>query len=288
MSYEPRMRGTRSRRTIRKKQTTKENKNEFSQPRYYEHEQIDPQIIISNILNGIDHLGNQRFGLPPFNEHFQRWRKDVSRLITEFQTQFPNAADQQFRSAIDDTLTSLNQAFTQRENLESAEINELTALQQQLAKCELSISKLEHEHNKQTSELRKKFEQKSDRLQDEIDSLDRQRLSIIRKRVSFLQRILRRPEAQLEESTNLIQSKKEKLQEAATTLEQNLTKQREHDLANQKDLLEEREAFRNKIAAFKENRTDDALEIRTNVCKQLHQAIADAVERAEKEQTSQA
>ena len=288
MSYEPRMRGTRSRRTIRKKQTTKENKNEFSQPQYYEHEEIDPQIIISNILNGIDHLGNQRFGLPPFNEHFQRWRKDVSRLITEFQTQFPNAADQQFRSAIDDTLTSLNQAFTQRENLESAEINELTALQQQLAKCELRISKLEHEHNKQTSDLRKKCEQKSGQLQNEINSLDRQRLGIIQKRVSFLQRILRRPEAQLEESNNLIQSKKEKLRELETTLEQNLTKQREHDLANQKDLLEEREVLRNKIATFKENRTNDALEIRTNACKQLHQAIADAVERSEKQQTSQA
>ncbi|MGO9643903.1 MAG: hypothetical protein ACLPY5_04050 [Candidatus Bathyarchaeia archaeon] len=288
MSYEPRMRGTRFRRTIRKKQTTKENKNEYPQSQYYEHEEIDPQIIISNILNGIDHLGNQRFGLPPFNEHFQRWRKDVNRLITEFQTQFPNATDQQFRSAIDNTLTILNQAFTQRENLESAETNELTALQQQLAKCELRISKLEHEHNKQTSELRKKFEQKSDQLQDEIDSLDRQRLSIIRKRVSFLQRILRRPEAQLEESNNLIQSKKEKLREVEITLEQNLTKKREQDHANQKDLLEEREALRNKIATFKENRTNDALEIRINVCKQIHQAIADALERTEKQQTPQA
>ncbi len=288
MSYEPRMRGTRSRRTIRKKQTTKENKNEYSQPQYYEHEEIDPQIIISNILNGIDHLGNQRFGLPPFTEHFQRWKKDVNRLITEFQTQFSTASDQQFRTAIDDTFTILNQAFTQRENLESAETNELTTLQQQLAKCELHISKLEHEHNKQTSDLRKKFEQKSGQLQNEINSLDRQRLGIIQKRVSFLQRILRRPEAQLEQSNNLIQSKKEKLREIETTLEQNLTKQREHDLANQKELLEEREILRNKIATFKENRIDDALEIRTNACKQLHQAIADAVERSEEHQTPKA
>ncbi len=288
MSYEPRMRGTRSRRTIRKKQTSKENKNEYSQPPYYEHEEIDPQIIISNILNGIDHLGNQRFGLPPFTEHFQRWKKDVNGLITEFQTQFPTATDQQVRTAIDDTLTLLDQAFAQRENLESSETNELTALQQQLAKCELRISKLEHEHNKQTSDLRKKFEQKSGQLQNEINSLDRQRLGIIQKRVSFLQRILRRPEAQLEESNNLIQSKREKLREIETTLEQNLTKQREHDLANQKELLEEREILRNKIATFKENRIDDALEIRTNACKQLHQAIADAVERSEEHQTPQA
>jgi len=288
MSYEPRMRGTRSRRTTRKKQTAKENTNEYPQPQYYEHEEIDPQLIISNILNGIDHLGNQRFGLPPFNEHFQRWKKDVDRLISEFQLQFPNATDQQFHTAIANTLTTLNQAFSQRENLESTETNELTALQQQLAKCELRISKLEHEHNKQTSELRKKFEQKSDQLQDEIDSLDRKRLSIIRKRVSFLQRILRRPEAQLEESNSLIQSKKEKLREVETTLQRNLTKQREQDLANRKDLLEEREALRNKIATFKENRIDDALEIRINACKQIHQAIADALERTEKQQTPQA
>lgn len=287
MSYEPRMRGTRSRRTIRKKQTTKENKNEFPQPQYSEHEEIDPKLLISNVLNAIDHLGNQRFGLPPFTEHFQRWRKDVNRLITEFQTQFPNATDQQFRSAIDAIFTLLNQALTQRENLENAETNELTVLQQQLAKCELFISKLEHEHNKQTSELRKQFEQKSDQLKDQIDALDRQRLSIIRKRVSFLQRILRRPEAQLEESNTQIQSKQEKLREVETTLEQNLSKQREHDLANQKDLLEERETLRNKIAEFKETRTDDALEIRADICKQLHNAITNAVERAEKQQTSQ-
>src|SRR5208337_5050789 len=106
--------------------------------------------------------------------------------------------------------------------------------------------------------------------------------------VSFLQRIFRRPEAQLEESNNLIQSKKEKLREVEITLEQNLTKKREQDHANQKDLLEEREALRNKIATFKENRTNDALEIRINVCKQLHQAIADAVERSEKQRATQA
>jgi len=285
MSYEPRMRGTRSRRTVRKKQTAaKENKYEYRQLQY-QNEKTDPEIIISNILNAIDHLGNQRFGLPPFNEHFQRWRKDVNRLITEFQTQFPNVTDEQFHSTMQNEFTMLDQAFAERENLENTENNEFTGLQQQLAKCELRLSTLEHEHNKQTGELRRKFEHKSSRLKDEIDSLDRQRLGLIRKRASLLQRILRRPEAQLQESDNLIQTKKEKLRETEATLQQNLTKQREQDLANKKELLAQRENLREQIAAFKESKTNDALEIRVNVCRQLHKAIADAVERVKIQQT---
>ena len=284
MSYEPRMRGTRSRRIIRKKQTSKENKTEYAREQYYEHEEKDPQVLITNILNSIDHLGKQRFGLPPFNEHFQRWSKDVNALIREFQTRFPTAADDQFHATVDNALSTLYHAFTQRENTENAEISELTTLQQRLAKCELEISRLEHEHNKQIYQLRKKFEQKSSRLHDEIDSLDRQRVSLIRKRVSLLQRILRRPEAQLEESNTMIQSKRKKLHEEETNLEQSLTKQRQQDLESRKDLLGERESLRNKIAEFKNTTADDAIEVRINVCNQLHEALADAFERIRKQQ----
>jgi len=281
------MRGTRSRQIARKKQG-RESRDDRHQTGYYEREETDLKTVASNILNAIDHLGNQRFGLPPFTEHFQRWSKDVNTLITEFETQFPSAADQQFRIAIESARAALTQAFSNREELETKEMREIAHLQQQLARCELQLSKIDQENNKQTSELRKQYGRSSDKLHAEIVSLDKERLNILQKRVGILQRIFRRPEAKLEQSNTLIQSKKVQLREDETKLEQSLTKQREQHFANQKELLEEHQNIKSKLAGIKEKSIDDALEIRVETCKQIHQAIMDAIQRTDKQQTTTA
>ncbi|HXY82846.1 MAG TPA: hypothetical protein VEH56_03935 [Candidatus Saccharimonadales bacterium] len=286
MSHEPRMRGTRFRQIARKKQGLRESRADRHQTGYYEREETDLKTVASNILNAIDHLGNQRFGLPPFTEHFQRWSKDVNTLITEFETQFPNAADQQFHTAIESARPALTQAFSNREELEAKEMKEIAHLQQQLARCELQLSKIDQENNKQTSELRKQYGRSSDKLHAEIVSLDKERLNILQKRAGILQRIFRRPEAKLEQSNTLIQSKKAQLREDETKLEQSLTVQREQHFSNQKELLEEHENIKSKLAGIKENSIDDALEIRAEICKRIHQAIVDAIQRTDKQQTT--
>ena len=165
-------------------------------------------------------------------------------------------------------------------------MKEIAHLQQQLARCELQLSKIDQENNKQTSELRKQYGRSSDKLHAEIVSLDKERLNILQKRVGILQRIFRRPEAKLEQSNTLIQSKKAQLREDETKLEQSLTVQREQHFSNQKELLEEHENIKSKLAGIKENSIDDALEIRAEICKQIHQAIKDAIQRTDKQQTT--
>ncbi len=285
MSYEPRMRGTRFRRTTRRKQTSRERKAEDEGTTDYGQwleEQVDPTTVMNNILNGIDHLGAQRFGLPPFNEHFQRWLKDINALLTEFETQFPHVIDPSYRTSVQASLLSLKDAFNKRIDVEAVETRELTKLQQDLSKCELERSRLEHEYNTQAAELRRQFARNKEELRAEISSLDKERMNLIKKRSGLLQRLLRRPELRLEQSGSLIQSKKSKLKESEVTLEQSLQKRRNDFLASRKRIMEEYEAFRSKLTSSRENRVDDAVEVRKIICDQIHRAIVGATGRAEK------
>jgi small-conductance mechanosensitive channel len=278
------MRGTRSRRLTRKKQTAKPSKAEHEYQSYYVHnlaEETDPTAILSNILNGIDHLGAQRFGLPPFDEHFRRWSKDITALVTEFESKFPHAADAAYHTTVQTSLSSLQDAFGKRVELETAESKEVAKLQQEHAKCEFERTRLEHEYNSQVAELRRQFGKTKEQLRVEINSLDRERMQLLRKRSSLLQRLLRRPEQKLEQSSSLIQSKRSRLKESQVSLEQSLQERRNDFLATRKKIMKESEVLKAKLDSFKCNLGDDAVEIRKSVCDQLHRAIVSATERAE-------
>ena len=82
MSYEPRTRGMRSRRTATKKPASKPNKGGEQKEVFYEENiPVNPQDVSSRVINALEHLGNQRFGMAPFAEHFQRWILDIESVL---------------------------------------------------------------------------------------------------------------------------------------------------------------------------------------------------------------
>ena len=111
MSSEPRMRGTRFRRPSTKKHSKERRKEHETSVFYQEATPIDPSQVSSKILNALEHLGTQRFALPPFSDHFERWIKDVEAVLTEFETELPDMADQPYRVTVHNVLSSLREAL---------------------------------------------------------------------------------------------------------------------------------------------------------------------------------
>ncbi len=278
------MRGPRFRRPTTKKLSAKEKREqrEESLPYYQEPEQVDPSEVVAKTLNALEHLGNQRFGLPPYSEHYRRWVKDMKALLEEFETQLQNAADQQYRETVDKSLAFVKEEFDRRMAVEAENSVQISSLQKRLDVIGIELSKLEHEYKIGVNEFKKRNEKTAAKLRGEIDTLDKKRLQMIRKKPSLFERLFKKPDLKLESNTSVLRSKKEKLSESREGLKAELTRMRAEYEKKRRQLTVEQEELRTKLARFKEGTSDETLERRRQVCQELRRAIIETVERTTK------
>jgi vacuolar-type H+-ATPase subunit I/STV1 len=284
MSSEPRMRGTRFRRPSTKKHSKERRGEPEASVSYLEEAPIDPSQISSRILNALEHLGNQRFALPPFSEHFQRWIKDVESVLMEFEAKLPEMADEAYRVTVQDRLSSLREVLGKQVDAEKNSSEETSKILQELNAFELELSKLEHEYRTVTYEARKRHEKALGKLRDEIDSLDKRRLKLLRKQPSIVERILHRSSEKLEASTSALQSKRAQLDHEGTLLQNNLDELRANYEVKRGRLRARQELLKAKLDEFNRTTSNDALELRKAACQEFGLAVTQAVDRSPKRQ----
>lgn len=280
MSSEPRMRGTRFRRPSRKKQSKERVGFPEAAFAYREKVTVDPLQVSSRIMNALEHLGTQRFVLPPFSEHFDRWVKDVEGVLVEFETELPDMADEAYRATVQNILLTLREALRKQVDAERDSSGATSKLLQELNACEVELSKLEHEYGTVTYEARKKHEKALGKLQKEIDLLDKRRLKLLRKRPSIVERLLGRSGSKLEASTSALQSKRTDFSSKGTLLQHDLDELRANHEVKRGTLREREESLKSKLAELKGNSSNDALEVRNAACQDLRRAVAQAVDRS--------
>ena len=278
MSFEPRMRGKRFLRPASRK--TKHIREARSDSTRRDQQQVDPADIAAIILNAIDHLGNQRFALPPFSEHFERWLKDLQSLLEEFESRVPQAAGETLRNDVKGKFEAIQESLSRRAELETKKSDEFAAFHQQLAKAEVALSQLESEYRNQTHDVRRHHAKSEQELQLEIDTLHRQRLENLRKKTNIFQRILRKPQITIQGTDAALEMKRGKLRESEQNLAKTLKKQKDDYTSNREKLLEEINLLKQQIQTSK-GIEDDALEIRKQACEQIHLAIEEAMRRVQ-------
>lgn len=284
MSYEPRMRGPRFGRTTPKKSSAKKKEPE-PVPFPEEREEIDIARLTANTLNAIDHLGDQRFPLPPFEEHFKRWLVDVESVLTEFETNIPEAADQEYRAQVAKTLGTAQKALEDRIAAERATSAQTAEIDKQIATNQMQLSKLDNDYRIRTREVKERYSKSFEKLNDEIRLLDKQRLQMLRKPPSLLQRIMRRPDVGLQTKTAALKYKRGRLGEGEKRLRDELNNIGLEHERKRDPLVREQEELRAKMAELIRNNLDDALDVRRSACQDLRRAITDAVNRLQQKET---
>jgi DNA repair exonuclease SbcCD ATPase subunit len=277
MSYEPRMRGSRFRRQSAKKSSKSKPDDREAQFVYQETELVDPDEVSSKTLNALEHLGNQRFVLPPFSEHFQRWMTDLRTVLTEFKTQLPEATDQEYNEHSEKAVASIQGIFTERTAAEQSTSEKTSDLQNNLTQREAQIAKLENEQKTHLRETRRRFEKSQERLRREIDSLDKKRLKMLRKNDSFLRRVFRRSESRIEENTRVLETKKRTLENSREVFERESEKSKSEHQSELERLRTEAQELHRKLKQVRANTADDALDARKLACEELHQAVEQAM-----------
>jgi hypothetical protein len=278
MTYEPRSRGIRFRRTSTKK-ASREKKSEKETYFYEERTPVDLEQLSAKVMNSLEHLGNQRFALPPFAEHFKRWTTDLDAVLEEFTTAIPKAVDEEYKQTSAKLLGELKGELDKRIEAEKRIASELSELQHQLSKCELEIDKLEQDQRKRREELKRGYEKSKRQLQSEITALDRHRIALLKKRPSFLERLLGKSNAGLEESASKAQSKRDNLAGKEKGMQHQLEDLKTDYAGKRKDLDDRANMLREKLTGLRSASIDDALEMRKNVCQALREVVGNSLGR---------
>jgi chromosome segregation ATPase len=279
MSSEPRMRGRRFRRPAQKKSPRRIREKNNAKP-YLATEGADPSHLTSNVLNALDHLGNQRFMLPPFSDHYERWLKDLNSLLDEFRTQVPQIVDENLLQEITESMNKIQQILAERIKSENAQVNESTKLQQQLARYDAELTQFEHAHRVQMHDLRKKHEMTTQKIRDEIAQLDRKRIQILRKNTNMFRRFFHKSDNSAAETGVALDSKRAQLRDGEQNLQSDLQKRQEDYAANRQRLITDIDTLRRKIHGT-ETADDDALGARREACERIHAAIMNASQRTQ-------
>ena len=278
MSYEPRSRGMRSRRTTTKKPASKEKRTEseyeFS---YKESVPVNPQEVSSRAMNALAHLGNQRFGMPPYSEHFRRWILDVEAVLSDFKTSLPNAVSNGFDNSATQLISNIRTELGARISAEEQLSAKVTDLQGQFAENEREIAELESEQRTKMHEAKRDADKSMTKLRGEINALDAERLKLLRQKPTFLERIFGSAKVRVENSSRSLNSKRTDLESRQMGAKQRMSKLKAIYEEKRKPLDARQVELREELVKVRSTALDDAVEIRKTVCEQLRQIVSTAV-----------
>jgi hypothetical protein len=205
--------------------------------------------------------------------------KDITNLLSDFETQLPEEIDRQYREGVEKTMSTLQTALKQRTEMENDASGKHAEAQRRLATSESELLKLDHDYKTSTNELRKSYEQSFTKIKRDIDTIDRERLRILHAKPSLLQKLLRRSDGNLEEKSNTLRSRKETLDHRKEALKQDLEKNRLEFEDHRKRLAEQVNSTRAELDESKDIKLDDALDIRKTACEELRRAVTEVVDK---------
>lgn len=283
MTYEPRSRGMRSRRISTKKPASKNKRHgdemEFT---YLGNTSVNPREVSARVLNALDHLGNQRFGMPPLSEHFRRWILDVESVLNDFRSSVPEATTL-FDTSMEQLMANIRNELNGRINAEDELSTEISDLLSRLGENERDLAELEREQRTKVNEARRTTEKSMKRLRGEIDELDAQRLKLLRQKPKFLERIFGGTKTKVEDSSRSLHSKRKDLISSEAGLKQRIDALRSNYEEKRKPLIERQDELRKRLAELRSTTMDDALEVRKATCEQIRQRISKALSEVEPE-----
>jgi predicted nucleic acid-binding Zn-ribbon protein len=265
----------RSRRIATKKAASKDRKeSEESEFAYRETIPVNPQEVSARVLNALDHLGNQRFGMPPFSEHFRRWILDVESVLNDFKSSLPDATDASFNTSVTEFVSNIRSELSRRMTAEEDLSTKVAELLKQLSDNERELAALENEQRTHLNEARRAGEKSMKKLRGEIDALDAQRLKLLRQKPRFLQRLFGNTKTKVETSARTLYSKQSDLLGREANLKQSIDVLRSKYGERRKPLIERQAELRNELANLRSTAVDDALELRKSACEQIRQAVS--------------
>ena len=290
MGYQPRARAPREfgKRSEKARPKTKAEKRRASGIYSVGEEHIPSRDEVFNrTLNGLHHLGTQRFAVPPFHEHFDRWLLSLRTILSEFESSESVTLDDQFREQYGQVLSDIELDLKQRRLREASREEAIRKVSQSIIEARSALAQAEREYAAKTKEFAGQRERAVKPVAGRAGKIREELKRIIGMRAGFLRGISKRAKAQKEaEATERLDSAKRELEKIERTFATEQQKLRQEHSKRKRLLLEQIADHQKEIESLDtSSRIDDSVDARRAACDALIDAVKALAQR--NEQTSE-
>ena len=280
MGYQSRMRsrgsGGRGHGMQRRKKTrAKAAKEKRSDSSYLLEERSVPTLeeVSDRTLNRLRSLGNQRFALSPFSEHFGRWLVDLRGVVSEFESSPTISVDGQFLEERSQILSNVEAGLEERRRKEAS----LDGLTRDLSANRVLLEGIEEENKDKTREVEGRKALETKRISSSIDGIKDELDRIAQIKTGIFRRVSEKAKAQkMAEATQRLNSEQEKLASATQRFTAEKEKLRDEMEKKKQPIVGQMQIQQKEVDELE---VDGSLETRHAACEALINAVDGLLQR---------
>lgn len=276
MGYQPR---TRIPRTYRRRQEKGKDKpirrKRQSSGNYLFEEKHIPtsEEVADRTLNRLRNLGDQRFALPPFSQHFNRWLMNLRNVLSECESTPTITVDDQFLKEKTQILVNIELDFEERRRKE-ASLKEIIG---SLSEARTILKQIEGEYVTRAQEVNGRQESEIGHLSSEITAFKEELGLLAQRKTRILDFISKKARAQKEtETTQKLNSAQKKLTVAIQHFKADQEKLQDEYERRKQPITEQIRTQQKEIEA---QEIDESLETRCAACEALINALKTLLKR---------
>jgi hypothetical protein len=164
--------------------------------------------VSAKTLDRLRSLGNQRFALSPFSEHFGRWLVDLRNVVSEFESSPMISVDDQFLKERSQILSNVEVDLEERRRKEATH----DGIIKNLSVNRILLGRIEEEYTDKTKEIEGRKANEIKRLSSSIDGLKEELDRIARIKTGIFRRVSEKAKAQKHaEATERLNSEQKQL-----------------------------------------------------------------------------
>jgi hypothetical protein len=229
--------------------------------------------VLAEVLNRLRSLGNQRFALSPFSEHFGRWFGTLRDAMFEFESMPTIGVDDQFLKERSQILSNVELELEERRR-EEASLDKIT---ESLSGKRVLLQQIEDEHYARMRQVEGQEASEIKRLSTSVEGIREELDRIAKMKTGILRRFSEKAKAQkVAEATQRLNSAQTEL--ASATEHFNAEKQRllmEYE-GGKRPVTEQIRDLQKEVEKLE---VDGSLEARRAACEALADAVNALVER---------
>jgi len=239
--------------------------------------------IVDRTLNSLSRLGNQRFAVAPFHEHYDRWLLSVRNVISELEASSAVTVDDHFKDECSRVLSDIELTLKDRRAKEASNDEAFRTVSRNLLDTRSLLAQTEREYAVKMNEIAAKREHAIKPVATNLGRLRQELSRISRMRAGFLRGISKKAKAQkTTEATQKLDTTKRELaiiEQSFVTEQKKL--QGEHERRRRK-ILEQIANHQKEIENLENGpKVDDALDVRHATCDALVNAVNSLLQRTQ-------
>jgi len=234
---------------------------------------LPEEEVVSNTLNRLRNLGNQKFAFPPYSEHFDRWVVDLAGVLSEFESLPTVEADEQFMNERTQILSNIKLELEERRRIEASFEN----IAQSLSQKKSILERIDEECGTKIREIEARKNGAVKKLSTVIDNLRRELDDLAQLKAGLFRDISKKAKAQKEAEANQRLSEAQKELESVKrdfTAKQEIL--RNEYQRKKQPVIEQIQADQKKIETLE---IDGSLEDRRVTCEALSSAVSTFLDR---------